>query len=90
MFKMNEGKWHYFWNIPRRFKKKRHLLIDLKWQISFNPLPNDNILDWFNFKPFADNKINVSENMKIVLGRLENIVGKRENAGYQSILLQGH
>ena len=32
-------------------------------------------------------KINVTENLKIVLGRVENIIGKGENAGYQHFLL---
>ena len=44
--------------------------------------------------------MNVADKMKFVLGRLENIVGKRENAGkkhflllpqcFQRLLLQGH
>ena len=36
---------------------------------------------------FADDKINLAENSKLVLGREENIVGKGENAGYQHFLL---
>ena len=32
---------------------------------------------------FADNKINVTQKLKFVLGRVENIVGKQENVGYQ-------
>ena len=39
---------------------------------SFNSLGNDENLDWFRFKTFADDKM-----------LLENIVGKVENAGYQ-------
>ena len=31
----------------------------------------------------ANNKLNETEKLKIVLGRVENIVGKGENAGYQ-------
>ena len=38
-------------------------------------------------KAFADDKINVNKNLKFVLGRVENIVGKGENAGYQHFLL---
>ena len=48
----------------------------------FNSLPNDIILDQSKLKAFADEKINVAEKLKIVLGRVENIVGKGENAGY--------
>ena len=53
----------------------------------FNSLPNDKILDWSNLKAFADNKIKVTEKLKIVWGRLENIVGHGENSGYQHFLL---
>ena len=47
-----------------------------------NSLPNDKIWDWSELRAFADDKRNVIENLKILLGRLENIVGKGENAGY--------
>ena len=53
----------------------------------FNSLPNDKILDWSNLKAFAGDKINVTENLKFVLGRTENIMGKGENAGNQHFLL---
>ena len=33
-------------------------------------------------KAFADDKSNVTQNIKLVLQRLENTVGKEENAGY--------
>ena len=36
---------------------------------------------------FVDNKINVAKKLKFVLQRLENIVGKGENAGNQHFLL---
>ena len=38
-------------------------------------------------KAFADNKINVVQNLKFVSGRIETIVGKGENAGYPHFLL---
>ena len=50
-------------------------------------LPNDKIVDWSKLKAFADDKINVNEELKFGLGRLEYIVGKGENAGYQHFLL---
>ena len=37
-------------------------------------------------KAFGDYKINVPKKLKIALERVENIVGKRENAGYQHFL----
>ena len=49
----------------------------------FNSLPNDNFLDWSKLKVFANDKINVTEKLKLVLGRVENLVGKGENAGNQ-------
>ena len=52
-----------------------------------NSLPNTNFLDWSKLKLFADDKLNVAEKLKFVLGRVENIVGKGENADYQQFLL---
>ena len=49
----------------------------------FNPLPNNKILDNSNLTAFADDKCNYTENVKYAYHRVENIVGKRENAGYQ-------
>ena len=40
-----------------------------------NSLPNNKFLDWFTIKAFADDNINVAENLKFVFGRVENIVG---------------
>ena len=37
----------------------------------------------FKLKDFAGDKINVTQKLNFILGRLENIVGKGENAGYQ-------
>ena len=45
------------------------------------------MLDWSKFNAFADNKINVNIKLKLGFGRVENIVGKGENAGYQHFLL---
>ena len=52
----------------------------------FNSVPNDKILDWSKFKAFADYKIKLAK-MIFVFYRVENTVGKRENAGYQHFLL---
>ena len=52
-----------------------------------NSILNDNILHWSNLKAFADNEINVTENLKFVLERIENIMARGENAGYQHFLL---
>ena len=51
-----------------------------------NSLPNDNIYDLSKLKAFADDKSNVTENLKCALGRIGNIVGIGENAGLQHFL----
>ena len=48
---------------------------------------NQQFLHWSKLKAFADNKINMTEKLKLVLGSVENIVGKGENAGNQHFLL---
>ena len=52
-----------------------------------NLLPNNKTLDCSKLKAFADIKINLSEKLKFVLGRVENIVGKGDSAGFQHFLL---
>ena len=52
-----------------------------------NSLPNDKILDQSNFKAFAEDTLNVVQIIICVSDRVENLVGKGENAGYQHFLL---
>ena len=52
-----------------------------------NSLPNNKILGWSKLKAFADHKINVTEQLKLILERVENIVVKGENADYWHFLL---
>ena len=60
----------------------------LNWTNKFlNPLPNNKMLDWFKLKAFADDIINKIQKSKFVLGRVENIMGKEENASYQHFLI---
>ena len=68
-------------------KKKSGNGCDITKHTLFNPLPNNNFLDWSKLKAFADDKLKVTEKLKMVLGRVENIVRKGENAGYQHFLL---
>ena len=49
-------------------------------------LPNNKFLARSESKAFADMKVNVTENLKIVLERVEN-AEKDKNAGYQHFLL---
>ena len=53
-----------------------------------NSLPNDKVLDWSKLKAFSDDKINVTEKFKFDSERIENILGKGENAGYLCYSLQ--
>ena len=53
----------------------------------FNPVPHGEFLNWFKLKEFADDKINEDEKFNFVVGWVENMVGKGENAGYQHFLL---
>ena len=55
--------------------------------IKVNSLPNNKLLDQSKFKELADNKINATKKLKFVLGMVENILGKGENAGYKHFLL---
>ena len=78
-----------------------HSLINclVLWYTSINPLPNEKFVDWSNLKASADDKIYITEKLKFVLKRVENM-GKGENAGYQHfffshivfkrLFLQGH
>ena len=48
--------------------------------------PTIKILGWSKFKSFADVRINMIEKLEFGLGRVENIVGKGKNSGYQHFL----
>ena len=52
-----------------------------------NPLPNYKTLDWAKLKAFADDNLIIFKTIKFKLKRVQNIVGKGENAGYQHFLL---
>ena len=52
-----------------------------------NSLPNDTFLDWSKLIAFAEVKIDVTKKLKCALGRVENMMGKGENAGYHHFLL---
>ena len=54
---------------------------------SFNPFTNYENFDMSKLEAFADDKMYVAQKLKFALGRVENIVGKGENAGYQHFLL---
>ena len=60
--------------------------LDIYWS-EINSLPDDKIIDLSKFNGFADDKIKVIEKLKFDLQRVENNVGKGENAGYKHFLL---
>ena len=51
---------------------------------------HDKILGQSKLKAFADDNLNVAKTVKFLFDRVENIVGKGENAGYQHFLLFLH
>ena len=55
--------------------------------LNINPLPGNKISDQSKLKALADNKLDVTQNIKLVFHIIENIAGKEENAGYQHFLL---
>ena len=62
--------------LPRIIKKEQVISVS-----------NDKILGLSKMKAFEDDKLKVTQMMNTVLDRVENIVGKGENAGYQCFLL---
>ena len=63
------------------------LLQQSEFKLKFNSILNDKILDMTNLKALADDKINVTQMTISAFDRVEKIVGKGENAGYQHFLL---
>ena len=57
----------------------------LVWLGNLLTLPNDKISDLTNVKAVADDKITLTQNLKFMLGKEENILGKGET-GYQHFL----
>ena len=47
-----------------------------------NSLADDRILDQSKMKDFADDKISLTQKLYFVFGKVENILGKGENADY--------
>ena len=68
-------------------KRKALKTIRKKEKMLVISLPNDKILDWSKLKAFTYDKIKVLRIIIFILDRVENTVGKGENAGYQYFLL---
>ena len=69
-----------------RYQASHHNDFGYMTSILFNPLPNNIISAHPKLKALADEKINVTQKLKFVSGRVENILGKGEDAGYQHFL----
>ena len=54
-------------------------ILDMK-RLLFNPLPTDKILDQSQLKAFADDDLDVAQNIKLVFHRVQNIKEKDGNA----------
>ena len=72
---------------PKRNGFRKHCGKSSKCWQRLNPLPNDKILDSTKLKAFADKKFNIAKMTISLFGRVENTVGKEENAGYYHFLL---
>ena len=60
---------------------------DIFYEIcSVTSLPNDKILDLTKLKAFADDNLNIAKMTVYLLDRVENTLGKGENAVYQHFL----
>ena len=71
--------------LERKFFQANKILdIDVEsiWGQGFNSLPNDKIVDLSKLKDFTDDKLNETQNLKFALGRVDNIMGKGENAAF--------
>ena len=44
---------------------------------------NNKVLDWSKLKALAADKINVTEKLKLIFRRVESILAKEKNTGYQ-------
>ena len=73
--------YHLFHNDFKRLVLQTHKNW-IVWE-RVNPFPNNKFLDWSRLRAFADKKINVTQKFNFVFRRVENFVGKEENAGYQ-------
>ena len=78
-------KFHFSATFSVTFLSANAFNLDQSEFLSFSKeltLPNDKILDWSKLKVIADDKIHVTQKLILVLKWVENIVGRRENAGY--------
>ena len=73
--------------LPRTFYKNSLIVVIVLPTAYINSLPNDKILDLTRLKAFADDKLDVAKLTISHHNRVENTVGKGENASYRYFLL---
>ena len=82
--KRENAGYQYFLSFPTMFSMT--LKVRIVWdRLTLNQTTK--LLDLSKLKAFAGDKLNLAEKLKFLLGKLENIVGKGENAGFQQFLL---
>ena len=57
------------------------------WVVMGNLLPNDKMLNWSEFKAFANDNLDSAQMMKLILYEVENMMGKGENAGQPALFV---
>ena len=72
--------------IPTLIKISRSIQTEHVPKLHLNSLPNDKISDLTKLKAFAEDRIDIAQVMISVFNRIENIVEKGENVGYQHFL----
>ena len=79
LFRIRPGRWLLVISIFFLVTDCFSILI---WQLY--TLQNDEYVDLSNLKAFADNNFITAKKIELFYDRIENIVGKGENAGYQN------
>ena len=83
MVKGESAVYHRFLFFPAMFSKRLSLLFCKNLGLSVTTLPNDKILDQFQFERLCRRQNKCRYEINFVMGRVEKIVGKGENAGCQ-------
>ena len=65
--------WNFCWIVVCQHKSTQSIMC----RAPVIPLPNNNFFDWSKLKELADNKINVTEKLKFVMGMSRKPWGKR-------------
>ena len=67
-----------------------YIFVQYNFTCALNSLQNNEFFDWSKFKAIADDNLIVNQKLKFALGKVENIVEKGNNAGYQHFFSFSH